>query len=262
MGRTSYLILGAVGLVLILAVVYAQRDAGEQDKPVVVAKQPETDPSSDEAPDASGGDGRVEVGGVRRPATDVSKKEQPGGNSDAAGDPAVDDERIDGDYGTTPAIPIDANPQVAAVARAKQDGTRPEFMSPVIAPKTFDLASYTRDPESYLNSPEPGRVFQPAQPGPDVPVLRRQSGYLQSVVQGESVRLQVQATPSAPVAFTSFDLGQFSNQLTTITVAADDQGIATAEFVAPPGTINRVNILSASPVTSGQVKFVVDVSLP
>jgi len=72
----------------------------------------------------------------------------------------------------------------------------------------------------------------------------------------------VRATPGAPVTFTSFDLGQFENQLTSITVRADDKGIATARFIGSPGTINDVNILVASPVNSGQAKFAVNVVLP
>jgi len=88
------------------------------------------------------------------------------------------------------------------------------------------------------------------------------SDYRLPVVQGEAVRLAVQAVPESPVTFTSFDLGQFSNQLTTITVLADENGVASTEFLATPGTINDVNILAASPMASGQVKFVVNVSLP
>ena len=80
--------------------------------------------------------------------------------------------------------------------------------------------------------------------------------------QGQSIPLRVRATPGAPVTFTSFDLGQFENQLTSITVQADKQGIATARFVGSSGTINDVNILVASPVNSGQAKFAVNVVLP
>lgn len=82
------------------------------------------------------------------------------------------------------------------------------------------------------------------------------------VLQGEPVPLKVRTIPNAPVTFTSFDLGSFSNRLTSITVAADKDGVATAQFTGTPGTYNDVNILAASPMTSGQVKFVITVIVP
>ena len=80
--------------------------------------------------------------------------------------------------------------------------------------------------------------------------------------QGETIPLQVRALPNAPVSFSSFDLGRFQNHLTSITVEANDAGVATVQFTAPPGTINHVNILVASPMTAGQAKFVVEVLRP
>ena len=66
-----------------------------------------------------------------------------------------------------------------------------------------------------------------------------------------------------PVTFTSFDLGVFDkSQLTTVTVQADGRGVAEAVFTAPPGTVDDVRIMAASPVTTGQVRFVVNVQWP
>jgi len=45
-------------------------------------------------------------------------------------------------------------------------------------------------------------------------------------------------------------------------VKADDRGVATVRFISSGGTINNVNILAASPLNSGQAKFVVNVVLP
>ncbi len=74
--------------------------------------------------------------------------------------------------------------------------------------------------------------------------------------------LKVKAVKDAPVTFTSFDLGSFHNQLTSVTVKADANGNAQAIFTGTPGTINNVNILAGSPMTSGQLKFTVNVEPP
>ena len=200
----------------------------------------------------------VDVGGVRRPASDVDpgigrvgvKQSQADGNK-PKGNPYF--------YGKqTPLDPkLNANVEsvyVALTAKAEAD-KHPERLSPMIAPKQFDLESYQRDPASYLSIVEPGRVWQSAQPGPGVPVLKRISDRRQTLNQGESVRLQVQTAPDAPVTFTSFDLGAFQNQLTSITVASNKEGVAEAVFTGTPGTISKVNILAASPLASGNQKF-------
>jgi len=132
----------------------------------------------------------------------------------------------------------------------------------LIQPKPFDREAFEKDPEAYLNTVEPGRVFQPAQPGPNVKRLAALSPRLQHVVQGESVYLEVGGVPGMPVTFTSFDMGVFDNELNSTTVRADDRGRARVKFASTPGTINDINILAASPVTSGQVKYIVNVRLP
>jgi hypothetical protein len=65
-----------------------------------------------------------------------------------------------------------------------------------------------------------------------------------------------------PCTFSSFDLGHFQNQLTSVSVAANDQGVAEVDFFGAPGTINEVKILASSPVTSGQIRFIVNVKKP
>ena len=74
------------------------------------------------------------------------------------------------------------------------------------------------------------------------------------------VRLSVTGEPLSPVTFTSFDRGAFENNLTSITVLADAAGAASVRFTATAGTIEDVNILSASPRTVGQVSFRVTVT--
>ncbi len=72
---------------------------------------------------------------------------------------------------------------------------------------------------------------------------------------GESVRLRVKTEPGMPATFTSFDLGTFDNGLSSITVAADELGIAQASFHASPGKKGEINILAASPAATERVKF-------
>ncbi len=199
--------------------------------------------------------GFVRIGGVQRPETDVESKYR---DSKSLGEAT----ELNLSYGNTPLVKSDANPQAASVAEALATKTHPERLTPAILPAAFDRESYQKDPRAYINTIEPGRVFQSAQPGQGVFPLRTLTPRLVEIVQGQSVPLRVRVQPGAPVTFTSFDLGQFENQLNSITVRADDRGIATARFTGSPGTINDVNILAASPLNSGQAKFVVNISLP
>jgi len=199
--------------------------------------------------------GYVMVGGVKRPITDIRPAKPP---SDASKLPPPKDI----DYGTTQPVPPELNPQVKSVVEAVRSKKHPERLSVAIAPKPFDRKAWQADPQTYLDTVEPGRVFQTAQPGPDVPAISAGSPRMQTVVQGQSVTLKVQAPPGAPVTFTSFDLGEFENRLTSITVKADEQGVAQAKFYGTPGTIEDVNLLVGSPMASGQVKYIVNVQLP
>lgn len=174
------------------------------------------------------------------------------------------------DYGKTPPVATDANPQVSNVAEAIRNREADpkaygRAVSTIARPEKFDPRKYQDDKgyrDVYLSSPEPGRVFAPAEPGKDVPRIARVGSYFKQTLQGEPVQLRARATPGAPVTFTSFDLGMFENKLTTITVEANDKGVAEATFVAPPGTIADTSILVASPLASGQVKFIVHSTLP
>lgn len=163
------------------------------------------------------------------------------------------------DYGKTEGVDPNENLQVSSVYEALRTDQNPERLSPLFSPKAFDLISYQEDPSSYINTIEPGRVFQSLQPGDDVPQLKRVSPKRVELVQGEKTELAVKTLPGMPCSFTSFDLGAFENQLTAITVKADDDGVARTTFIASSGTIEGVNILSSSPVTSGQVRFIINI---
>lgn len=196
------------------------------------------------------------IGGVRRPLTDIQTRQRDNEPADPDAVPA------EFDYGTTPPIPKDANEYVKSVVEALETGTHPERVSSLITPAPFDPVAYQADPQKYITTVEPGRVWQSAQPGPGVPRLLSQSPRYVEVEQGLPVTLKVKAAPGAPVTFTSFDLGAFENLLTSMTVQADGEGNAQVRFTGTPGTINNVNILAASPVTSGQLRYVVNVTQP
>ena len=199
------------------------------------------------------------IGGVRRPLTDIQPRPrtEPGATAGAEGSTDAPF-----DYGTAPLVPKDANEYVKSVVEALETGTHPERVSSLITPAPFDPVAYQADPKKYITTVEPGRVWQSAQPGPGVPRLEARSARFVEIEQGESVTFKVHAAPGAPVTFTSFDLGEFENRLTSMTVQADGEGNAQVRFTGTPGTINNVNILAASPVTSGQLRYVVNVTRP
>ena len=200
--------------------------------------------------------GRIIIGGVERPDTDVGLAAPSGSTT-----PSPPIKR----QGHSTALPADLNPQVKQVAEAQVSRTQPERFSSFVVPKSFDNEAFKQDPAGYATKYaqdiEPGRVFATAQPGENVSPIRGASSKFHRVKQGESVRLGVKAIPNAPVTFTSFKLGQFENSLTSITVVANEEGVATANYTASGGTVDEVQILAASPATSGQVAFTVAVKL-
>eukprot|EP00752_Nemacystus_decipiens_P015804 g14114.t1 len=207
------------------------------------------------------GSGDVIAGGVERPGSDIALRDTPS-------EPDLDGEDPFG-YGITAPVKADANEQVAAAYEALETGRYPERLSVAVASKTarsFDPQKF--DPESdqydedyhkaYMRSPEPGRVWFPAQPAEGVSRIQPLMPRYVEVPQGQEITLRVSGVPGQPVTFTSFDLGQFENQLTTMTVVANNQGVAEANFQGPPGTIDDVAIMAASPVMSGQAQAVDD----
>jgi hypothetical protein len=156
----------------------------------------------------------------------------------------------------------DLNPNVASVAEAALTGKHPERLSPLVAPKPFDPAAFAADPKAYLDVVEPGRVFQSAAPGPDVPVLSPVGPASFEIAVEESCTLAVTTAPGSVVTFTALDLGTFPNSLTTITVQADAQGAASTVYTATRGVIADAQVLAGSPGASGQVKFHIFVTQP
>ncbi len=166
------------------------------------------------------------------------------------------------DYGRTPPIRMDTNAQTRSLAGAAEKNGNPERLSVLISPKPFDAEKYKQNPASYLSVPEPGRCNQPAAPSSTTPRIRAISPTRVQIKQNEGTKLRVQAVPKMPVTWTSFDLGKFSNQLTTMTVEADQNGIAEVTFLGAPGTIADVHIVCAAPMASGQIRYTVNVVKP
>ena len=170
--------------------------------------------------------------------------------------------RVSNPVGAIPGVAVDENAAVGLVAEALKTGKYPERINPLFKPRPFDLESFQRDPLPYLEMVEPGRVWQSAQPAEGVPVVSAESSMYLQVVQGESARLSVRVPSGAPVTFTNFDSGEFENRLGSITKQASAEGIATATLTAISGVVGDVRILASSPLASGQVEFLVKVSLP
>lgn len=245
----SYWTLGAIVVVIGAIAVFAMNrsDSTPSDQ---------SDNNADATEVASSVDkpGQVVVGGIPRPATDV-KLPTGESNTEKREVPKVR-------QGFSPAIDPNANPQVAAIAEALKTREKPNQFSSFVPPEPFDVEAYKANPEAYLATVEPGRVYAPAQPADGVPVINAVGKRFHRLRQGESVRLRVSALAGAPVSFSSSRLGQFDNQLTSITVRAGEDGVAEATFTASGGTIDEVPILAASPMASGQVSFTLLVSVP
>jgi hypothetical protein len=124
----------------------------------------------------------------------------------------------------------------------------------------FDREAYLADPASYLDVASPSRAQEPAQPAADVPMLESVNGTAGTVPPLGSAVLQAKTEPGMPVTFTSWGLGSFDSGFPTITVAADEQGIASARFTASKGTVGQCPIMAASPVRGGTLRYLVTVS--
>jgi hypothetical protein len=149
----------------------------------------------------------------------------------------------------------------AAVSEAL--GTEPARLSTTGALPPFDQDAFLRHPREYLAKVEPARCFQTARPGPDTVVLQTQVANRAVVNRGEALPLWVKTAPNAPVTFTAFDGGQFTeNGLGSVSVQADAKGLAAAHFTAPRGIDGDVYIIAGSPLAAGVQRFHLRVSDP
>jgi hypothetical protein len=155
-----------------------------------------------------------------------------------------------------------SNANVVSVTAAKGAQPHPERLTPIARPHHFDLQAYTLNPHTYLDTVEPGRVWDVAQAGPGITSIRPQPPIAQLIQPLGTAKLSVIAAPNMPVTFVSYGLGAFDNQLTSITVQADASGVASVTFTAIKGTTGNVDILAACPRNTGQAKFHLDVAVP
>ena len=182
---------------------------------------------------------KVIVGGVPRPKSDIQKRQtriQLDRETDRVKKGAEERQKV----GKQPALALDAHPTITRLHETLKKGGRNTFGMHV----------------------EANRVYQAAQPGPNVPVLSPISSSTQSMIAGEAIRLQVKTAPGYPATYVSLDLGTFQNKLNAITVIADKEGVAEVLYTATPGTVNRSHVLVGSPGASGQACFEIRISLP
>lgn len=125
----------------------------------------------------------------------------------------------------------------------------------------FDATQWNGDATyrtAWLAALEPGRVWQSADPGAAVPILSAVGSRYRVLFVAGSQSLAVTTLANAPVTFFCSGDGLFTaNNRNVITVAANGSGIATVDFKG--NRIGRMPIVAASPLSSGQVRFMVEV---
>lgn len=171
-------------------------------------------------------EGHEVVGGVVRPESDVKQITKPPFHRSTR--------RLD--PGVVPKVKENTNAYTKSVAEAIRNPKLAHRLTSLIPAPEFDVRKYEADPKGYLSTVEPGRIRQYLQPGLDTVPIQRVGAYFRRVLQGETVVLEARARAGMPVTFYSGKLGQFQNQLSTITVAANEDGIAKADFKVSGGT--------------------------
>jgi hypothetical protein len=155
----------------------------------------------------------------------------------------------------------DSNVGVITIGVHHQAAYQVAGITPLVAPAAFDPYRWINDPaykNSYLQTTEPGRVWQAADGAAGVPILKPSgSAYLSGTV-GSALSLSVLGAINAPVTFTCFGEGYFATSLgrrNTVTVQANATGMAQLQFM--PVRIGKTAIMAGSPLASGRVRFLV-----
>ena len=247
--RRGLLLLAVVAIAAIGALL--ARHYSRTTQPGDASCSPETEVATNDG-SLLGPEGKAPIGDGAKVGGKTSEK-----TADNRKDDYKTDEPLLKHRSTVQPVKGDTNPQTRSVMEALKSGKHPERLSVLIPPKEpFDKAKFEADPEKYLSVIEPGRCFVCSQPGPNVPALKAASDLFVQTTLGATVKLKAQGAPLAPVTFTAMDLGAFEeSKLSSVTVRADKDGVATATFVATPGAMNDVNILCGSPLASGQVRY-------
>ncbi len=116
--------------------------------------------------------------------------------------------------------------------------------------------------EQALRTVDAERIFVTAAPGPGVPALRIEGVSERRITPGRSTDITVRTVPGALTTFASREGGAFPNKQASITVLADDAGLASTTFTATPGTVDDVYVQAGSPGAIGTVSVVVHVLYP
>ncbi len=168
-------------------------------------------------------------------------------------------------YGSFPPVDMEKmNPNKEYLLNALKDPqNNPGAVSIVGKREKFNLEEYKQDPLKYLNTVAPGRAFDCAQAAEGVKPIQQVGEASLRVKQNESITLQAKGLSNMPISFTVFDGGIFEqNGLNSITLQADASGLVSVEYIPTSGVINQVRIRAASPVNSGTLEWIVNVSLP
>jgi len=233
-------VLGAAG-VLLAVVLWPGSDATVREDAAAAAPEDGAAASGDAAP--------------RRGTSDPDP--DPGPDPARTRDP-VDPVAVDSPQspmGRAPPVRGDANPQVARVVEAATSGAHGERLHMFGKPTALSAEATAEEVRAWVATPEPGRALHPAPPGPDVPRLALEGPGDFELAQGATVTLRARAVAGAPVSFTAVAGGRFPNQLGTITVLADEAGIAATRFRATPGVVDEAPVIAASPRCSGRITF-------
>ncbi len=116
--------------------------------------------------------------------------------------------------------------------------------------------------EQALRTVDAKRIFTTATAQPGVPALRIEGMSERRISPGSSTDISVRTVPGAVATFASREGGAFPNKQASITVLADDTGLASTTFTATPGTVDDVYVQAGSPGAIGTVSVVVHVLYP
>jgi hypothetical protein len=227
------------------------------------------------------------IGGIDRPVSDIAAKRT---SINSKQPPSGDNQKIEHTFGKDicpklPRLTKGQNKQMDSVIEAIETGNYPERLSPFHTPSPFDVEAWRADnsifrsvdqsataairakakeklvafeeennDSPYLDIAEPGRIYDVAQPASDVAPLTTASSSYFEVADGEAIRVSVQTEASGVATFTAFGVGEFDNGLTTITLEADEDGVASATYVTSTGS-ELTDIVAGSPMRSGTVRF-------
>lgn len=152
-------------------------------------------------------------------------------------------------------VKVDTIGQPAAAAKIPAAGDE------VVKLEPYDLAKIDADAD-YYKKVKPARVFQMADIADGTQleeIVIVGEGYRLAVEGDKGVeQLTVRAKAGRPVTFTALDGGHFpANKDISITVKADEKGLASAEFL--PGRLGEYRVAAGSPENAGPATFMITV---